>query len=60
MTETYLGRYAALQKSNAVAAVLDFTGEDWETLKRLKEEDMVGWWMLPQGASTTMMGLWGR
>ncbi len=41
MTETYLGRYAALQKRNAVAAVLDFTGEEWEMLKRLKEEDMV-------------------
>jgi hypothetical protein len=41
MMETYLGRYTALQKRNVVAAVLDFTGEEWETLKRLKEEDMV-------------------
>ena len=28
MMDTYLGRYAALQKVNAVAAVLDFTGEN--------------------------------
>ena len=41
MTETYLGRYAALQKRNTVAAVLDFTGEEWETLKRLKQDNMV-------------------
>ena len=44
MTETYLGRYAALQKRNAVAAVLDCTGEESETLQRLKEEDMAGGW----------------
>ena len=44
MTETYLGRYAALQKRNAVAAVLDFIGEEWEMLQRLKEEDMAGGW----------------
>ena len=41
MTETYLGRYAALQKRNTVAAVLDFSGEEWETLKRLKQDNMV-------------------
>ena len=41
MMVTYIGRYAALQKRNAVAAVLDFTGEEWEMLKRLKAEDMV-------------------
>jgi hypothetical protein len=41
MTETYLDRYAALQKRNTVAAVLDFTGEEWETLKRLKQDNMV-------------------
>jgi hypothetical protein len=33
MLETYLGRYAALQKRNAVAAVLDFTNEEWGVLK---------------------------
>jgi hypothetical protein len=39
MSETYLGRYAALQKRNAVAAVLDFIDEEWEFLKKLKEDD---------------------
>ena len=39
MSETYLGRYAAMQKRNAVAAVLDFTDEEWESLKTLKEAD---------------------
>ena len=34
MSETYLGRYAALQKRNAVAAVLDFTNDEWDSLKR--------------------------
>ncbi len=28
MSETYLGRYAALQKRNAVAAILDFTNDE--------------------------------
>jgi hypothetical protein len=28
MSETYFGRYAALQKRNAVAAILDFTDEE--------------------------------
>ncbi len=41
MSETYLGRYAALQKRNAVAAVLDFTDEEWESLKALREADGV-------------------
>ncbi len=40
MSETYLGRYAALQKRNAVAAVLDFTDEELESLKMLKEADV--------------------
>ena len=44
MTDTYLGSYAALQKRNAVTAVLDFKGEEWETLQRLKVEDMAGGW----------------
>jgi hypothetical protein len=39
MLETYLGRYAAIQKRNAVAAVLDFTDEEWESLKALREAD---------------------
>jgi hypothetical protein len=39
--DTYLGRYAAMQKKNAVAAVLDFTDEEWESLKQLKEDDMM-------------------
>ncbi len=32
-------RYAALQKRNAVSAVLDFTDEEWESLKTMKEAD---------------------
>ncbi len=39
MLETYLGRYAALQKRNAVAAVLDFTDEEWESLKAFRQAD---------------------
>jgi hypothetical protein len=39
MSETYLGRYAVLQKRNAVSAVLDFTDEEWESLKTMKEAD---------------------
>jgi hypothetical protein len=39
MSETYLGRYAAIQKRTAVASVLDFTNEEWESLKRLREAD---------------------
>jgi hypothetical protein len=39
MAKTALGRYAALQKRNAVAAILDFTDEEWEKLKLLKEAD---------------------
>jgi hypothetical protein len=30
-----------MQKKNAVAAVLDFTDEEWESLKQLKEDDMM-------------------
>ena len=41
MAETALGRYAALMKRNAVASVLDFTDEEWESLKLLKEADAV-------------------
>ncbi len=29
------------QKKNAVAAVLDVMDEEWESLKRLKEDDMI-------------------
>ncbi len=39
MSETYLERYAAIQKKNAVAAVLDFTDKEWESLKALREAD---------------------
>ncbi len=39
MSETYLGRYAALQKRNAVAAVLDFSTKEWESLKALREAE---------------------
>ena len=39
MSETFLGRYAAIQKRTAVAAVLDFSVEEWESLKRLMEAD---------------------
>ncbi len=41
MSDTYLGRHAAMQKKNTVAAVLDFTDEEWESLKRLKEDNMM-------------------
>ena len=41
MAETALGRYAALMKRNAVASVMDFTEEEWESLKSLKEADAV-------------------
>jgi hypothetical protein len=44
MLETFLGRYAAIQKRTAVAAVLDFTNKEWESLKALREAD---------GAATT-------
>ncbi len=39
MSETYFRRYAAIQKRNAVAAVLDFTDEEWDSLKALREAD---------------------
>jgi hypothetical protein len=39
MSETYLGWYAAIQKRNAVAAVLNFTDEEWESLKRIRDVD---------------------
>jgi hypothetical protein len=41
MSETYLRRYAAIQKRTAVASVLDFTDEGWKSLKRLREADGV-------------------
>jgi len=44
MSETFLGWCAAIQKRTAVAAVLDFTDEEWESLKALREAD---------GAATT-------
>jgi hypothetical protein len=30
-----------MQKKNTVAADLDFTDEEWESLKQLKEDDMM-------------------
>ena len=41
MLETYLSKYAAMQKKNTVSAVLDFTDEEWESLKQLKEDNMM-------------------
>jgi hypothetical protein len=38
ITETALGRYAALMKRQAFASVLDFTDEEWTNLKKLREE----------------------
>jgi hypothetical protein len=40
ISETYLSRYAVMQKNNAVVAVLDFMHEEWESLKRLKEDNI--------------------
>jgi len=39
MSETYFGRYAALQKRNAAAAILDFSDKVWDSLKRMREAD---------------------
>ena len=39
MSETYLGRYAAIQKRNAVAAILDLSDEEWEAVKTMREAD---------------------
>jgi hypothetical protein len=39
MSEMFLGRYAAVQKRNTVAAVLNFSAKEWESLKALKEVD---------------------
>ena len=33
------GNDASIQKRNAASAVLDFTDEEWESLKALKEAD---------------------
>lgn len=38
ISETALGRYAALMKRQAFASVLDFTDEEWTNLKKLREE----------------------
>ena len=48
MSETFLGRYAAIQKRTAVAAILTFTNEECESLKALREADRVG---MSEGAS---------
>ncbi len=39
MLETFLGRYAAVQKRNAVAAVLNFSAKEWDSLKALWKAD---------------------
>ena len=39
ISETALGRYAALMKRQAFASVLDFTDEEWTNLKKLREEE---------------------
>jgi hypothetical protein len=39
MSETALGRYAALMKRNAAASVLDFTDEEWANLLKLRDEN---------------------
>ena len=39
MSETFFGQYAALQKRNAVAAVLKMSDEEWESLKALREAE---------------------
>ena len=39
MSEAFLGRYAALQRRNAVAAVLEMSDEEWESLKALREAE---------------------
>ncbi len=39
MSEMFLGWYAAVPKRNAVAAVLDFSAKEWESLKALREAD---------------------
>ena len=33
MSETCLGRFAVLQKRNVIAAVLDMSEDEWESLK---------------------------
>ena len=39
MSETALGRFAALMKRNAAASVLDFTDEEWANLQKLRDEN---------------------
>ncbi len=39
MSESFLGRFAAVQKRNAVAAVLDMSDDEWDSLKALREAD---------------------
>ena len=39
MSETFLGRFAAVQKRNVVAAVLGMSDDEWESLKALREAD---------------------
>jgi hypothetical protein len=39
MSKTFLGRFAAVQKRNTVAAVLGMSDDEWESLKALREAD---------------------
>ena len=50
MSETFLGRYAAIP---ATAAILNFTDEEWESLKAIREADGVG---MSEGASADENG----
>jgi hypothetical protein len=38
MSETALGRYAALMKRQTAASVLDFTDEEWANLQKFRDE----------------------
>jgi hypothetical protein len=56
VSETYYGRYAALQKRNAVAAILDFTNEEWESVKSLREAMALGTLIGHRGTGTRLLG----
>ncbi len=46
-----------MQKKNAVAAVLDFTDEEWESLNQLKEGHMMRGMTNPSEEGNTMVGV---
>ena len=39
MSETALGRYAALMKRQTAASVLNFTDKEWANLQKLRDEE---------------------